>query len=134
MALYTSYLGFLNKLGHGTAYLPKGLSVKTLEFLYIMRNRGNDEVAPSKELLALAKGGKISWGEYAQNYLMDLKDSEEAFEWMFKVAKRTKNHDVVLICYEKDASHCHRTLLASEMARQFKGLIEYKGELSEASK
>jgi len=97
---------------------------------YVARKRGNDAVAPSQKLLADAKAAKIGWQEYKENYLADLRSSEDAYEWMKKVAKETKNLDVILVCFEKDATHCHRTLLAEEIAITFPD-IQIKGEVTQ---
>ena len=93
---------------------------------YIMRNRGNNEVSPTKELLLLLKNGRISWEEHAQNYLIDLRGSDDALQWMFETAMDAKDHEVILVCFEKDTKHCHRTLLAQEIVRKFP-YVEYKG-------
>jgi len=46
---------------------------------------------------------------------------------MEKRAQEAKIGNILLVCYEKDATHCHRRLLAEEIARRFG--VEYKGEL-----
>ena len=129
MPLWTTYLAFLRKADYNPLkVLPNEL--KETIFKYVMRDRGNNEVAPSKELLFIGKKALITWDEYAQNYLMDL-DDPFALNWMFRVAQDSKRANVVLICFEKDASHCHRTLLANEIVRRHSD-VDYRGELSEA--
>lgn len=72
--------------------------------------------------------GKITWDEYAQNYLMDLRDNPDAYNWMFVAAEDSETLEVILVCYEKNVQHCHRRLLAEEIVRTFPQ-VEYKGEL-----
>ena len=130
MPLWTTYLAFLSRNKEDILKRLKCFSTKHGAIIhYVMRKRGNDEVAPSETLLLLGKKGLISWEEYAQNYLMDIRDDSDAYNFMFNVAEDSKNLEVILVCFEKDANHCHRTLLANEIVRTFKD-VEYKGELS----
>lgn len=95
-----------------------------------MRNRGNNAVAPRKDLLKLGKEGKIVWNCYKRNYLKDLRSlsDPEPYEWMKKTADESKRANVILVCYEKDYNYCHRKLLAEEITKEFNA--EYNGELS----
>jgi len=135
--IYTTYLGFLNK--HGGAH-KVGMELGSCFIYYVMRNRGNNEVAPSKQLLTDAKSGLIGWATYQKRYLTQIspytkefldawKHENPAIEWMEKRAGEAEIGNILLVCYEKDATHCHRRLLAEEIVRRFG--VEYKGELSE---
>lgn len=96
-----------------------------------MHNRGNDEVAPYIETVKAYKAGKLSWKDYETIYLRKIceLDAPNSLEWMQKRADESKaGHHVILVCFEKDAKHCHRRLLAEEIAKRFG--TEYKGELS----
>jgi len=98
-----------------------------------MIGRGNDEVAPSSFLLDLIKKGEINWNEYRQRYIGYIHSSlGTGIRWMKKVGERAIGHNVVLVCYEKDSEHCHRTLLAQNVAK-WSG-CDYKGELSGVKK
>ena len=134
MALFTTYLGFLRK--YECAF---GCPMK---FYYVMQNRGNNQVAPSKELLEQwlrdkklfegfgtweTQGKHACWPQYKKRYLK-LLESEQAIEWMKKVAEESQTGDVVLVCYEKKYTHCHRRLLAREIIRRHPA-VEYLGEL-----
>jgi len=118
MPIYTTYLA--NK--------PKFQAQKLGScFVYfVMRNRGNDEVAPTsrklKELTVLK-----DWQAYEQRYLLGIRHYWDARVWMEKRASEAKIGNILLVCYERDPAHCHRRLLAEEMARRFG--VEYKGEL-----
>lgn len=144
MPLYTTYLGFLNskhakKMYGGrwyrtrTAFSSYALisqaangGDKVTDVLFVMRNRGNNAIEPPEMVLRLLKEKAITWEGYRAAYLDSLK-TVEAQEWMKRVADHAKNHDIVLVCYEKDAEHCHRTLLANEIAERFG--VAYLGEL-----
>lgn len=137
MPLYTTYLGLLNRNDALVGFFdgkPKAIEVngkiEKAEFLYVMRNRGNNAVAPSKELLKLAMEKKIDWECYKRNYLKELRSifNDEPRLWMENVAEKSRETNIVLVCYEKDAHHCHRTLLAKEIVRRFP-FVEFKGEL-----
>jgi len=117
MPIYTIYLG--NK--------PKAQAQKlgTCFVYYVMRNRGNNEVAPiSQDLIDAAKNN--AWAYYEKRY-KELLATPEAHKWMETRAQEAEIGNVLLVCYEKDATHCHRRLLAEEIARRFG--VEYKGEL-----
>lgn len=103
-----------------------------------MRNRGNNEVAPSEQLLVDFKAGLINWATYKKRYLAQIspypkefldawKHENPAIAWMEERAQYARIGNILLVCYEKDATHCHRRLLAEEIARRFE--VEYKGEL-----
>jgi len=127
--LWTTYLAFLRKVDYNPLRVFPNELKETI-FKYIMRNRGNNEVAPSKELLTSARNGKISWEEYSEKYTAQIRDSLLAHIWMRKVAEETQRANVVLICFEKDASRCHRTLLANNIVFLYSS-VDYRGELKE---
>jgi hypothetical protein len=119
-----------------------GEAATAVKEFYVMRKRGNDEVAPPKDLLEWyldkkklwanqwdvdVNGGKvINWPEYRKRYLQHL-ETDEAKEWMKRVTEISKETEVILICYEKDWHYCHRTLLAKTMAEKFGA--DYRGEI-----
>lgn len=133
--LLTSYLGLLNKAKtkwrttqHHTTIEESlaTIGLKTPKIYYVMRDRGNNEVAPTKEVLHAGVGNRKKWTLYKKAYLNHLK-SEEAKAWIEKVADESLWQDVVLICYERDPARCHRRLLAHEIARH--KAVNYVGEL-----
>jgi uncharacterized protein YeaO (DUF488 family) len=126
-AIFTTYLAYLKKFDYNPLKIfPTGLE-STLIY-YVMRDRGNNEVAPTGTLLYAVKKEGLSWDGYCHSYKEILKDAG-AQEWMRKRADESKaGHHVILVCFEKDPEHCHRRLLAETIATQFGA--EYKGELS----
>jgi len=102
-----------------TSYLSKKRSFPdNFEVVYVMIGRGNDIVAPNKDDLEAYKNGSISWHEYSRRYREKL-ENIEAWTWMKNIATRARQKDVVLVCYEKDASHCHRSILLSRIRKLF---------------
>jgi len=125
MSIYTTYLGFLNK--HGGAK-KVAMKLGSCFVYYVMRNRGNNAVAPMDSLLIKLTREK-QWEAYERYYLALTLQQSKAMEWMKKRAQEAKVGNILLVCFEKDAGHCHRRLLAEEIARRFGA--EYKGELEE---
>lgn len=130
--LFTTYLGFLRNYN--------GLDKR---FYYVMRNRGNNQVAPTKEMVDQmlrdkklfeefgewkTRGMSACWPHYQKKYLR-LLESEQAQNWMRRVAAESLMRDVVLVCYEKDHVHCHRRLLVQEIDRIYPQ-VNYVGELT----
>jgi len=119
MPIYTTYLG--NK--------PKAQAQKlgSCFVYYVMRNRGNNEVAPIGQVFIDLTKDK-AWGPYEYFYKQQLQENPASIKWMEKRAQEAKVGNILLVCYEKDATHCHRRLLAEEIARRFG--VEYKGDLT----
>lgn len=129
MSLWTTYLSFWSRnLSEIMGKLKSSAMPK-----YVMRNRGNNEVAPSQVLLETVKSGQIDWDEYEKRYLTEITDPSYysgADNWIKDIVAEMKGGmHVILICFEKDATHCHRRLLAEEIKRQWPE-IDYKGELT----
>ena len=72
-----------------------------------------------------------AWIKYEKTYLNKIQSRPEAREWIQKRSADAILGNILLVCYEKDSTHCHRRLLAEEIAR-FTGLngkhAEYRGE------
>jgi len=133
MPIYTTYLAFLRKAKYNPLNIfPHALKETIIH--YIMRNRGNNDVAPDEDMLKnfmkLIKIYGIAklWPQYEENYLIQIGLSTKARDWMQKTAKESKRANVVLVCYEKDVRFCHRRLLAEEISRRYGA--EYEGELT----
>lgn len=106
--------------------------------MYVMRNRGNNEVAPDGDMLrsfkklVLVHGmTKELWDQYEENYLIQIGLSLAARDWMENIVTemRGSSMNVILICFEKDATHCHRRLLAEEIKQRWPE-VDYRGELT----
>lgn len=60
--------------------------------------------------------GKISWEEYARQYVEFLREDGNA-QCVSAFAKLCSRQVTTLLCIEESADFCHRRLLAEEMAR-----------------
>jgi len=115
MALRQTYLSLKKKLPADA------------EYVLVMRGRGNDELAPSKELLdevnALKKGYSpdsgfesaihYAWDKsnFADRFTRQIKKSEAAMARLRDLSERARSRDVFLVCYEGYDKPCHRKLL-----------------------
>jgi len=115
MALRQTYLSMKSKLPSSS------------EVVLVMRGRGNDELAPSKDLLdefnrlkgcfSPASGFEspihYAWAKsnYAERFLAQVRQSKPAMSRLRELAERARTHDVFLVCYEGYDKPCHRRLL-----------------------
>lgn len=67
------------------------------------------DLAPSIELLNDWKNRKVSWEEYEERYLEEMRGKEGAVKRLVEVIREKKV--VTLLCAEKDDRFCHRRLL-----------------------
>jgi uncharacterized protein YeaO (DUF488 family) len=128
MALRQTYLSLKDKLPAGA------------EVVLVMRGRGNDELAPSKDLLDEFNAGKAKFVpgqgyETAYHYAWDKSNYEKRFRAQIAanpksaarlkaLAERAKTHDVFLICYEGYDKPCHRKLLLQIAEEEFGALVD----------
>ncbi len=73
------------------------------------------ELAPSIDLLNDWKNRKVSWKEYEERYLGEMRGKEEAVKRLMEVIREKKV--VTLLCAEKDDRFCHRRLLKEYLNR-----------------
>ena len=128
MALRQTYLSMKDKLPAGA------------EYVLVMHGRGNDELAPSKDLLDefnlwKAKFTPDSGYETAFHYAWDKSHYERRFRAQIAanprsaarlkaLAERAVTHDIFLICYEGYDKPCHRHLLLQIAKEQFGALVD----------
>lgn len=130
MPLFTTFLARRNLLVDSPSQLRSAFpNTLPIEFVYVMRHRGNRAIEPPEMVLRLAKEGAITWEGYRAAYLDSL-NTQDSRMWMQIVAARAMEKNIVLVCFEKSNEHCHRRLLAELMAQDYG--VEYKGELTEA--
>ena len=72
------------------------------------------EVGTEKELIKLWKAGKLTWKEYSKRYVASLKGKESILE---DLAARSKRQTITLLCVEKEAGRCHRSLLKQQIEK-----------------
>ena len=101
--IYTSYFANYRKIPNDTIkiaiclYPPKGWT----GYKYL-------ELSPSADMLSLAKSG--NWSEFIKMYRskLDCLEADEVVENLYDISG---NSDIVLLCYEKNPSECHRSLV-----------------------
>jgi len=79
--------------------------------IYVMRARFNSTLAPSWDLLNKAKNEKWSFKKYRIHFIKEITKNKKAIDRLFEIRELAKNNDVYLICFEKDSSKCHRSIL-----------------------
>jgi uncharacterized protein YeaO (DUF488 family) len=108
--LYTSYF----------AKLKKGIGVKISVARYNPKwLNGNDirgtliSLAPNRELLNDYKYKDISWNEYTERYIRQIKEFDRDVQGDIYALKTLLNdgEDVTIYCYEKPSDNCHRHIL-----------------------
>jgi len=129
MALRQTYLSLKNKLP------------KNAETVLVMRGRGNDELAPSKELLdefnswkARFKPGQgyetaydFAWAksDYETRFRAQIQGNPKALARLQQIAERARTNDVFFICYEAYDKPCHRKLLLRIAEEEFGAAVDY---------
>lgn len=103
MKIYTSYFGNLKRL-QKAGLVPIGISQYPPRFFMGISMK---ELAPTARML----GKDITWKQYMEMYSLIIGKLNQA-EVVKKLARLSMGRDVVLLCFEKDQSVCHRSLVA----------------------
>ena len=75
------------------------------------------ELGTEKDLIKKWKSGKESLSHFSKEYKKRLRGKEEALK---ALAKESQNSDITLLCTDRDAARCHRSLLAEEIRKHQK--------------
>ncbi len=113
---------------------------KDAEYVLVMRGRGNDELAPSKELLdefnswkARFKPGQgyetaydFAWAksDYEKRFRAQIQENPKALARLRELAERARTRDIFLICYEAYDKPCHRKLLLRIAEEEFGAAVD----------
>ena len=110
--LYTTYFAKMNKIPDDcikliiTRFPPKWLDVSKYPNTYIAK-----ELSPSQELLLKYKKDN-NWDEYVIQFYEEMNYRKDMVNMLKKLSNiLNKGIDICLICYEKDYTHCHRSLI-----------------------
>lgn len=112
--IYTSYLANLKNIPDNdntvrifiTRWKPRNtISMDSYKMIW------RPNLAPSELLLAKYKDGTISWNVLRETFLSETKTNKLLKDGLQEVIELSKDKDVFLICYEKDATTCHRSIL-----------------------
>lgn len=77
----------------------------------VVTRTAKSKLAPSKELLIHAKSIKMTFERYRILYLLEILDNIDALMRIEELREIAKEKIVFLICYEKDPSKSHRSIL-----------------------
>lgn len=84
-------------------YWPRGVRKSAID-LWIR------EVGTSPALIKDWKTGRITWAQFKQRYMKEMKGSSQR-EAVKMIAGYAKSQPVSLLCTDKDPERCHRSLL-----------------------
>lgn len=79
-------------------------------FEIITRTAGS-VLAPSWKLLTLSKEVGLSFDEYRKLFTTEIKNNPIARKCIEEIRELVKDQLIFLVCYEKDASKCHRSIV-----------------------
>jgi len=129
MALKQTYLSLKDKLPEGS------------EAILVMRGRGNDEFAPSRELLEDFNHHKqafsnqpgfptafhYAWkrSDYERRFKLQVKSNPSAMTRLRELAQRAGTHDIYFVCYEGYDKPCHRKLLLEIAQQELHAEVDY---------
>ena len=113
--IYTTYLSNLKNLPNDektkkyliTRWKPRNtIDVKKYNLEWA------PQLAPTELTLAKYKDGSINWKEYRQRYIDESFSNPLFIDGLKEIVDyNDKGYDIFLICYEKDDSTCHRSIL-----------------------
>lgn len=110
--LYTTYFAKMDKIPDDcikliiTRFPPKWLDTSKYPDTFIIK-----QLAPSQELLLRYKKDN-NWDEYVVNFYEEMNYREDMVYALNSLRVALKSsRDVCLICYEKDYTKCHRSLI-----------------------
>lgn len=89
-----------------TRFPPKWLDISKYPNAYIVK-----ELSPSQELLLKYKENN-DWDWYLENFYKEMEYNQDMKRMLHKLRITLQSgKDVCLICYEKDYTKCHRSLI-----------------------
>ena len=95
-----------------TGYLAKIKKYPSQEdHILVMRNRGNNELAPGRKLLKKWKRGEVTWEEYEEIFRKKMENPESQARLDEIAGEVSEGKDVRLICFEGEDKPCHRHIL-----------------------
>ena len=113
--IYTTYLSNLKNLPNNektkkyliTRWKPRNtIDVKKYNLEWA------PQLAPTELTLAKYKDGSIDWKEYRQRYIDESFSNPLFIDGLKEIVEyNDEGYDIFLICYEKDDSTCHRSIL-----------------------
>jgi len=74
------------------------------------------KLAPEQKLIGAYYKRGLSWNEFEKKYLEQLQ-TKETSDKVKKLAKRSLEEDITILCIEDSPEKCHRRILAEECKR-----------------
>ena len=106
---------------HNTSQLAGYTKARDLAFFLAelcgARYRHVLELAPEAELLAAYRAGEVPWDDYAAAYRKGLDRAAVG-----ELADAVAGGSVAVLCSERAAERCHRSVLAAALKRRLRGL------------
>lgn len=118
--LYTSYISNIRNLPEGEYILITRWAPKSLDLNKFENAKWQPLLSPSDILLAQYKNGNMRKQEMLSQYKEYLCNDISAQLAIKEIAENAKEQDVFLICYEKEAFDCHRSILAQYISDSYK--------------
>ena len=125
--IYTTYLSNLKNLPTNdktkkyliTRWKPRNtIDVKKYDLEWA------PNLAPTELTLAKYTDGSIDWAEFRRRFINESFDNKLFIDGISDIVElNEKGYDIYLICYEKDCSICHRSIL--------KEILEFNDQVCE---
>ena len=117
--LYTTYISNMKNLPEGKYILVTRWCPKSLDLSKFDDAVWEPILSPSDNLLASYKNATMTKVDMLNKYKEYLSSSLAVREAILKIAEKAKQEDVFLICYEKEAFECHRSILAQYISEKY---------------
>jgi uncharacterized protein YeaO (DUF488 family) len=93
-------------------------------------DRSYNDLSPSKNLLLDYKENKIDFQLFEKLFRKEITRNKHVIEICRIIAKETyEGKEIILLCYEKDESKCHRRLIRKICEREFNLLNKPKTDI-----
>jgi uncharacterized protein YeaO (DUF488 family) len=90
-------------------YWPRGVKKEKVDVWF-------KDLETSAELIKAWKSGKLTWTQFRNRYIAELKDARKQ-TIIQELAKRSRTEKVTLLCGCHDANRCHRAILKQHIER-----------------
>ena len=81
-------------------------------------------LAPKGALLHAIKEQKIEGGDYVEGFRFQVMNDHRALVLIDALAHLSLGRDVCVICFEKDSSHCHRTIVKEMIVQRREEVLD----------
>ena len=98
----------------------------------VITQTAKSPLAPSWELLKQAKARginkKVFETFYKPRFINEIKDSEQASNKIKALIAIARDQDIFLVCYEKEPSLCHRSIIQELLTKCMNEIHDFKEE------